>query len=285
MGHACNLVRLGGGARAESRANVGAVRVAAFASTVLLLASSAPGVARAGEARCWHEGGTLVVPAEVAGIAGDFILDTGTPHSLLHDTAARTHGYAEDRVEGDVRLAGMKIASASLGVADLDLRTWNLPTPVAGVIGADLLKDFVLDVRYAPCRVRLWAPGRAPRPRGRVLPLGWDAGRPTATVRVGDGARDVQGPFVIATGANAPVRLADDLAQADADKPAELYPDGVWLARLPVVSFAGAMGRDVPAGLMKPDGDVAGVLGADALAHFHLRFDFPAERLTVRLAR
>ena len=63
------------------------------------------------------------------------------------------------------------------------------------------------------------------------------------------------------------------------DKPQELYPDGVWLARLPQVSFAGARGIDAGAGLMKPEGDAAGVLGADVLAHFRLRFDFPAGKL------
>ena len=51
------------------------------------------------------------------------------------------------------------------------------------------------------------------------------------------------------------------------------------------VTFAGASGRDVAAGLMKPEGAVAGVLGAQVLAHFRLRFDFPAGRLTVAPAR
>ncbi|HEX2802064.1 MAG TPA: hypothetical protein VHN73_08380, partial [Phenylobacterium sp.] len=51
-----------------------------------------------------------------------------------------------------------------LGVAGvgLDLRTGALPTPVAGVIGADLLRPYVLDVSFSPCRVRISAKGRAP---------------------------------------------------------------------------------------------------------------------------
>lgn len=261
---------------------VAALAPAALVPAVLLLA---PGPARAGETVCWREGGTLVVPARVAGIAGDFILDTGTPRSLLHDTAAQTYGYDTDQVTGDLRLAGVTIPAADLAVADLDVRTWNLPTPVAGVIGADVLKGFVVDVRYAPCRVRISRPGHAPRFAGRRLRLGWDGGRPTVRAVVGDGVHDLAGAFVIATGANAPVRLADDLAQAPADKPDELYPGGVWLARLPVVRFAGVLGQDVPAGLMKPDGEVAGVLGAGALAHFRLRFDFPRNRLIVRAVR
>jgi hypothetical protein len=131
--------------------------------------------------------------------------------------------------------------------------------------------------------VRIWAAGQAPPPpRGHELALGWDLGRPTAPAAVSDDAHEVSGRFVIATGMNAPIRLADDLAQAPgATKPDELYPQGVWLARLPQVTFAGALGRDVAAGLMKPQGEVVGALGADVLAHFRLRFDFPAGTLTV----
>jgi hypothetical protein len=33
---------------------------------------------------------------------------------------------------------------------------------------------------------------------------------------------------------------------------------------------------------MKPEGDVAGVLGGAVLAHFRLRFDFPARRLVAQ---
>jgi hypothetical protein len=247
----------------------------------LLGALAAP--ACAGEVECRFESGTLVVPASVAGIAGDYILDTGTAQSLLHETAAQAAGFAEPTVTGDVVLAGLTAAAAApLKVADLDIRTWNLPTPAAGVIGADVLKAWVVEVSYAPCRVRLWPAGQAPALRGRDLALGWDLGRPTAAAAVSDDAHEVAGRFVIATGMNVPVRLADDLAQAPgAAKPDELYPQGVWLARLPQVTFAGAVGRDLAAGLMKPDGEVVGILGAEVLAHFRLRFDFPAGRLTV----
>jgi len=247
-----------------------------------ILSALAAGPAWAGEVACRFESGTLVVPAVVAGIAGDYILDTGTAQSLLHETAAQAAGFAETGVTGDVTLAGLTAVAAPLKVQDLDIRTWNLPTPAAGVIGADVLKGWVVEVAYAPCRVRVWAPGQAPPLRGRDLELGWDGGRPTAPAAVSDDAHEVSGRFVVATGMNVPVRLADDLAQAPgAAKPDELYPQGVWLARLPQVTFAGAAGRDVAAGLMKPDGEVVGVLGAEVLAHFRLRFDFPANRLTV----
>src|SRR5204863_8423280 len=93
----------------------------------------------AGETACRYEGGTLVAPAVVAGIAGDYIVDTGTAQTTLHDTAAQAAGIEADHLDGDVLLAGLTLKAAPLAVAGLDVRTWNLPTPVAGVIGADVL--------------------------------------------------------------------------------------------------------------------------------------------------
>lgn len=239
----------------------------------------------AAEVACHFDAGVVVVPAEVAGIAGDYILDTGSTRTTLNETLAQVAGIEGDNVVGDVVLAGMRVSGQTLPIADLDVRTWNLPTVGAGVIGADVLRDFVVDMSFAPCRVRLSRREDAPPFRGRSLELGWDQGRPTAMASVSDDAHEVTGAFVIATGANAPVRLADDLAQPSPSASPELYPDGVWLARLPQVTFAGRTGRDVAAGLMKPDGDVVGILGGLVLANFRLRFDFPAGRLIVAPAK
>lgn len=250
------------------------------------LALLAAPAAHAGDAACRFERGVITIPAVVAGIAGDYILDTGAAQTTLHETKAQAEGIAETELSGDVRVAGIVVRDLPLAVADLDVRTWNLPTPAAGVIGVDALRGFVVDVAYDPCRIRLSPPGRAPRFAGRRFDLGWDLGRPTARAAVSDDAHRISGRFVIATGANAPVRLADDLAQVPAAaERKELYSDGVWLARLPEVDFGGAVGRDVAAGLMEPDGDVVGVLGGQVLAHFRLRFDFPAGRLIVQPVR
>jgi hypothetical protein len=260
--------------------------LAAFAAWL-----SASASARAGEAACWFEGGVVVVPAQVAGIAGDFILDTGAPRTLLHETKAQAEGIEATELSGPVRLAGLALPARPVGVADLDVRTWNLPTAVAGVIGADVLRDFVVDVSFRPCRVRLSRPGEAPPFRAsRVLPLAWDGGRPTAQARVSDGARTLRGAFVVATGANVAVRLADDLASVPTARPLqgsdadELYPNGRWLAELGSLRFAGRTERRLGAGLMPPEGDAAGVIGGPALARFRLRFDFPAGRLSVATA-
>ena len=262
------------------------VAVVARSELLGLAVWAAAGSAHAGEIACRFDAGVITVPAVVAGIAGDYILDTGTPLTTLDETQAQAAGLENAAFTGEVRIAGFAIPRQALRIAPLDVRTWNLPTPASGVIGAEALRGHVVDVSYAPCRVRLSAPGRAPAFRGTALALGWDAGRPTAEAAVSDDVREIIGRFVIATGLNAPVRLADDLAEAPgASRPAELYPDGVWLARLPQVSFAGSVGRDVAAGLMKPEGEVVGALGGEVLSHFRLRFDFPAGRLIVAPAR
>ncbi|PZQ61061.1 MAG: hypothetical protein DI570_12980 [Phenylobacterium zucineum] len=253
--------------------------------SILAFSVAATGPARAAEVACRFEAGVPIVPAMLAGLAGDYVLDTGAARSQLHETKARAAGIAGTELSGDLVLGGVSVPGLSLTVADLDVRGWNLSTPLAGVIGADALKGVVVDISYAPCRIRISRPGEAPAFRGRRLALGWDEGRPTVEASVADDAHEVTGRFVAASGANAPLRLADDLATVPAvADPKELYPDGVWLARMPRVSFAGAVGQDVAAGLMPRQGEVVGVLGGPVLAHFRLRFDFPAGQLVVQPA-
>lgn len=241
--------------------------------------------ARAGEAACWVDNGVLVVPAQVLGVAGDYILDPATPHTLMGDTQAQGAGFADTALSGEVRLAGLVMAGQPVAVTAIDLRTGALPTPVAGVIGADVLKAYVLDVRFAPCRIGLWPKGKAPafRHADAVLPLAWAGGVPTAAAAVADGAKTLTGPFALALGGDTAVRLADDLAAAPgAAKPKELYPGGVARPRLRALSFAGDLFEQLPAGLLPaaPDGS-AGEIGAPVLARYRLRFDFPGGRLSL----
>lgn len=238
--------------------------------------------ARAGETACWFEGGVIVVPAEVLGVAGDYVLDTATPHTQLGETQAQGAGFADTALSGEVRIAGVRLTGQPVAVADLDMRTGALPTPIAGVIGADVLRPFVVDVRFAPCRVALRRPGEAASfGRSTALPLTWTGGMLTVTAAVSDGERTLSGPFAPATGGERPVRLADDLATAPgALKAQELYPYGVARPRIRALSFAGALSENLPAGLLKAqEGGPAGEIGTPVLARYRLRFDFPNGRL------
>jgi hypothetical protein len=242
----------------------------------------APAAACAGESRCWYEAGVLVVPAEVMGVAGDYVLDTGAPATLIADTQAQAAGFAATALNGEVRLAGLTLKDRPVAVAVLDARLRYLPTPVAGVIGTDVLAGHVLDVRFRPCRIGLWRPGEAPRLGRRTrLPLAWSAGRPVAAAAVAAGGRTLAGDFVLATGSDTPVRLRDDLADAPgAAKREGVYPFGGIAARLRALSFAGDLYENLPAGLLAKAGtEAAGEIGAPVLAHYRLRFDFPGLEL------
>jgi len=252
----------------------------ALALSALLALLATP--ALAGEAPCWFENGVVVVGAEVMGVPGDYILDTATAHTVLAESQAQAAGFAETALTGEVRLAGVALAGRPVAVSDLDLRTGALPTPIAGVIGADVLRPYVVDVSFAPCRVALRAPGAAPGfGAARRLPLRWVADRPVVAAAVADGPHALAGAFAPATGADTAIRLSDAHARAPgAAKPKELYPYGVLRPRLRALSFAGELFENLPAGLLQAEGpDLSGQIGAPLLARYRLRFDFPAGRL------
>lgn len=246
------------------------------------LLTLAAGPASAGVAACWFENGVVVIPAEVMGVPGDYILDTATPHTILAETQAQTAGYAETALTGEVRLAGVAAEGQAVAVADLDMRTGALPTPVAGVIGADVLKAYVLDVSFAPCRVTLTLAGHAPRFTAQAsLAMSWVAERPVIAAAASDGEHTQAGGFTPGTGADTGIRLSDAVASAPgAAKPKELYPYGILRPRLRALSFAGRLDENLPAGLLKAeDPALLGQIGAPLLSRWRLRFDFPAGRL------
>ena len=249
-----------------------------FAAPLALVASPA----LAGETACWFENGVVVVPAQMLGVTGDFILDTATAHSQFAETQAQTAGFSETALTGEVRLAGLVLPEASVAVTDLDLRAGALPTPVAGVIGADLLRRYVVDVSFAPCRVRLSLPGRAPRFAAPTrLPLTWIAGRPAVAASVADGPHAWTGKFTPGVGADRAIRISDASAHvAGAAKPKELYPYGISEPRLRALSFAGELTENLPSGLIAAaDPQLAGEIGAPFLQRYRLRFDFPGGQL------
>lgn len=238
--------------------------------------------AHAAEVPCWFDNGVVVVSAQVMGVAGDFILDTATPHTQLAETQAQAAGFVETALTGEVRLAGQRVKAQSVAVADLDLRTGALPTPIAGVIGADVLRPYVLDVAFRPCRVVLSAPSRAPRFRAReTMQIRWIAERPVIKAAASDGATRLVGGFTPGVGVDRAVRLSDAAASAPgAAKLIELYPYGLLKPRLARFAFAGLTQTDVPAGLVHAeDPALAGQIGAPLLSHYRLRFDFPAGKL------
>ena len=242
---------------------------ARLAAILILMAGPALG----GESRCWLENGALVAPAAFGDIAGDFIIDLSAPRSLLHVTAARLAGLAGDTAQGPLRIAGERIAGARLDVADLDARTGSFITSIAGVIGADLLAGFVIDIQPSPCRLTLYRK-TPPRMRGAVrLSLRQVGGAPAVRAGISDGAESRFGWFAIDT-ASEGVRVAGaKLTRAPpdgADAGSRTSPP----ARLRALSLGGRLFEETPAGLMAPaPPGLDGAVGLAVWRPYHLRLD------------
>lgn len=241
--------------------------------------------ANAGEAPCWFENGAVVAPAEVAGIAGDYVIDPSSRTTLLHNTRAEAAGYSGTRLTVDVRLADRRLESFTVEVADLDERGYGFVTPIAGVIGADALEGQVLWLDFAPCRLRLEGAGWGGTP-GRdeiVVPLERSGGLPVVQAAASDGRLARRGLFAIDWGSAGLARINAAYARLVPERegvdPArrDLTP-----ARLRAVSLAGRLDEQVPSGLIAGlDGALLGTLGVDYWSRWTVRLDLAANRLVL----
>ncbi len=240
-----------------------------------LLAAVAAGAARAGETRCWIDHGALVVPAAFGDIAGDFILDLAAPGGLLHVTRAGMAGHEEPAVTAPLRLAGATFPAVTLTVADLDARTRPFGTVINGVIGADALRAYVVELNPDPCRLRLVpaAPARAPARGALRLTVTALNGRPTVQASVTDGVRIRAGGFALGTGAWESTVVKARLARPAPTASGPVPPS----SRLRGVEVAGTLFEQVPArpDAQAPGSDDAalGVIGLSVWSHWRLRLD------------
>lgn len=241
----------------------------------LLLAPAA----RAGESACWFENGAVVVPAEIGGVAGDWLLDPSAPHTLLHETRARMEGLPEVFV-ATAHVAGTPLTGVQVTVADLDGRAPGFPTPIAGVLGADVLGRFTVDLDFNPCRVRLSdGPWRWPGRGARVLRLTLAGGVPTVVAAVSDDRRARSGLFAVDFSSRVAVRLTSARFHP-LNEPAAKAPRGVAPGRLRALSLDGDLYEEQTAALA-PDIDpaLAGALGTDLWSRWRVRLDIRRGRL------
>lgn len=237
--------------------------------------------ALAGETRCWLDRGVLVVAAALGDLAGDFILDLSAPKSQLHLTAAEGAGIDVPVDTATLRLAGVSVARARFDVVSLNARSWGFPTNIVGVIGADALAPFVVDIDFRPCRLSLWRANAPPLAGALAIAIRPLNGTPTLTATAFDGRTALSGPFAIDTG-SAGVRISDAMA---AYSRAPAGDDWAWRldppARLAALSLPGAVLANVPAALQPgaPPGLMGG-LGTDVWSHYaKVRIDQRARRL------
>lgn len=244
----------------------------------LSLAIALPAGARAADAVCWFENGAVVVPAEIGGVAGDWLLDPSSPRTELHETRAQMAGFPAT-FSASGHLAGATLAPVAVTVANLDGRATGFSTPIAGVIGADVLGRYVVDLAFAPCRVRLSRGEGHKRPGSRAVTLTTVAGVPAVLAAVSDDRRARRGAFAIDLSARAAVRLTA-ARLAPPGSTAERAPRSIAPARLRAMSLDGALYEE-PSAALAPDLDpaLAGALGTDFWSRWRLRLDIGHGRL------
>ena len=247
-------------------------------AALLLTTTITAGAARAGETACWFENGAVVAPAVIGTMAGDYVIDLSAPRTLLHDTKAQMEGILAPELSLSVEVAGLKAPAVSVKVADLDARGAGFVTPIAGVIGMDVLSGHAIEIDFRHCRLRIARPWRARRQA--VLPVTLVQGLPTIVAAVSDGPTALRGAFAIDTASRAMARLST--REAKASGKLDLSARHRAPARLRALSIGGVLAQNVPASLADdlPEG-VTGSLGVGLWARHRLHLDAGATTLSV----
>jgi hypothetical protein len=263
---------------------VGASMRRRTAALAFAVASLVAPTAQAGQTRCWVDNGAVIAPAAFGDIAGDFIFDLSAPKSVLHLDVAQMNDIEGPSAAGTLRLAGERL-QARLSVASIDARTPGFPTTLIGIVGADVLAGYVIDLRFSPCRITLWR-RRAPSMRASaILPLRMVGGVPATEASVSDGHTIATGRFAIDT-ASRGVRLsgaAAHLSRTPAGGPSSRDRPP---ARLAALSLADELIADTPAGIdpNAPAG-LLGTVGTAVWSRWDLRLDLRHGRLLLAPAR
>jgi hypothetical protein len=188
-------------------------------------------------------------------------------------------GITSDALRLPVEIAGLKAPEVMVAIADLDDRGAGFVTPIAGVIGMDVLSGHSVEIDFAACRVRIDQPWRASRQV--VLPVALIDGLPTIIAAVSDGPTARSGAFVIDTASRAMARLSTREGQVAGALDVNARHKAP--ARLRALSIAGVLAENVPATLADdlPQG-VTGSLGTGLWARHRLRL--AADARTVAIA-
>ncbi len=252
--------------------------------------------ARASDTVCWIQNGVLLVPAVAAGVNGVFILDTGAARSQIDATQASEADIGDGSdvgptIKADVRVAGRTFRGASLAVLALDNRTRAFPTPIAGVLGSDLLTGLAVEIDPNPCRIRLMDPKRGRSRRGDLqFPLEMRDGAPYVRAAVSDGVESAAGLFEIDTGAPIAATLRPAAGvKLVANRLRALSIGGALFENITAAPFSGAaddasdhkeLGRD---GGGKPlrafPHPALGAIGEPIWSRFRVRLDYAARTL------
>ena len=255
----------------------------------------------------------LVVDVAVnGGETRPFILDTGAGGTLIA-TGVVAAGAAEGEepitvagVSGTQEFAAARLETLALGKAvlrgpvvacgDLTPLSRLLGFDIAGILGYDFLRNFVVKVDYDAARLTLYTPAAFGDGAGvDFIPATYGSGNPLVEMAVDD----VSGKFVVDLGNpgamllnGAVVRERDLVNKAGAKLPAVLRGAGgdkgteAWVVRMGEVRI----GEHALAGpivvlpttenaILTCGEDVMGNVGWDLASRFVLYFDYPGGRL------
>ena len=241
-----------------------------------------------------------------------FILDTGASGTVV-DLAVAAVGPEAERGTSTMRGAGgeveadlVKLDSLALGDARLlgatvtrvDLAPLRdmIGTDMAGVLGYDFLRHFVVKVDYENSLVTFYEPATFEAPEGvSFIPAETDTGHPIVELAVGGHA----GLFVVDLGNPGPIIMNggyveehDLIAKADAKLPALMRGAGgpkateAWVVRMGEATIAG---YELPGPIVVLPAEkeavplcgegLVGNVGWDVMSRFTFYVDYPAGRL------
>jgi hypothetical protein len=177
----------------------------------------------------------------------------------------------------------------------------RLGRPLAGVLGHDFIRHFVIEVDYPGRRLRFHDPARfSYAGQGVVLAIELDAGHPfvAARLRLGPGTsgRSIEGRLLVDTGADLTLLLSSpfvkrhELLSGEARR-IRHYSHGVggdtcdWVGRLAALELGGLKFTDPLVVFSESTGgataspDYAGILGGQVLERFRTFLDYPGRKL------
>ena len=245
------------------------------------------------------------------GPQGLFLLDTGAQATVIDSqlaAQARLHlGHAVDLAApgGDIaarrtggvvlRLAGGPSARVDATVTDLSDTARAMGLPLAGVLGVDFLRRFVVRLDYPAGVVSLTESDASSPPPADAVPLRFND-LPFAAARVSRGGRTAEGVFQIDTGSNTAVEFWRPFAQqafpdahgAPGQGVGVGGPEATSRGHIDALEIAGRRIEALTVNFAdetRPSGagaDYAGVIGGPAWAALVLTLDFPRRRMWLR---
>lgn len=238
-----------------------------------------------------------LVPAGAA-VRLPLVLDTGASETLLSPRLARALGISPlEPAEVEHRWPTLLGRDLSFRV-DARAADASSELPFAhGILGADFLSHYVVDLDFSMRRVRFLDPDRFSVPKrshladGVVLPLRIETGRPTVRISI-DGRPSWA---MVDTGDPASLMIPSALADALGVSAKRVQGLDLWSLRGPLrlglgevdeVEIGGERFHGVPVLVRSTDdagsgGDMV-LMGFDLLSRFHARIDYPRRRLWLK---